>query len=121
MTWAQRSSKTDAEKNHVFLTISVPDVDPKTMKLDIQPTHLEFSGYSATKKVNYAVKLEFYAEIDPEQTKRHHTARDVELVLQKKELAEEFWPRLLKDKAKVHFLKTDFDKVSYKIHIYERD
>ena len=112
MTWAQRSSKTDAEKNHVFLTISVPDVDPKTMNLDIHSGSLDFSGYSETKKTNYAVKLEFYAEIDPEQTKRHHTQRDVELVLQKKELAEEFWPRLLKDKAKMHFLKTDFDKVS---------
>jgi hypothetical protein len=30
--------------------------------------------------------------------------------LRKKELKEEFWPRLLKDNKKVHFLKTDFDK-----------
>jgi hypothetical protein len=33
--------------------------------------------------------------------------------LQKKELAEEYWPRLLKDSKKVHFLKTDFDRVSF--------
>jgi hypothetical protein len=32
-------------------------------------------------------------------------------VLRKKELKEEFWPRLLKDNKKVHFLKTNFDKV----------
>ena len=31
-------------------------------------------------------------------------------MLRKKELGEEYWPRLLKDKAKMHFLKTDFDK-----------
>jgi hypothetical protein len=34
------------------------------------------------------------------------------MVLQKKDLNQEYWPRLLKDKAKVHFLKTNFDKVS---------
>ena len=33
------------------------------------------------------------------------------MVLRKKELKEEYWPRLLKDSKKMHFLKTDFDKV----------
>ena len=31
--------------------------------------------------------------------------------VRKKELKEEFWPRLLETKQRVHFLKTDFDKV----------
>jgi hypothetical protein len=57
------------------------------------------------------VKLEFYAEIDPSASKINHTPRDIEMVLQKKELDEKYWPRLLKDAAKVHFLKTNFDKV----------
>lgn len=30
--------------------------------------------------------------------------------LQKKELKDEYWPRLLKENKKLHFLKTDFDK-----------
>jgi hypothetical protein len=30
--------------------------------------------------------------------------------LRKKDLKEDYWPRLLKDAAKVQFLKTDFDK-----------
>ena len=89
----------------------MPDVDPKKIKLDVQPTHVDFSGYSETKKAQYAVKLDFYAEIDPAGTKIHHTQRDIEMVVQKKQLGEEYWPRLLKDKAKVHFLKTDFNKV----------
>jgi len=110
VTWAQRSSASDKEKNHVFLTISVPDVSKDKIKLDIQDSTLTFQGYSETKKATYAVKLEFYAEIDPSASKINHTPRDVEMVLVKKELTEEFWPRLLKDKAKVHFLKTDFDK-----------
>jgi hypothetical protein len=61
-------------------------------------------------KRDYAVKLDFFAEVDPAESKINHTAKNVELVLRKKELKEEFWPRLLKDSKKVHFLKTDFDK-----------
>ena len=112
MTWAQRSSSTEAEKNHIFLTIAVPDVDPKKISLDVQPTHIDFTGYSETKKANYRVHLDFYADIDPTGSKINHTPRDVEMVLQKKELQSEYWPRLLKEKVKVHFLKTDFNKVS---------
>ena len=55
--------------------------------------------------------LEFYGEIDVENSTTNHTSRDVEFVLRKKELKEEYWPRLLKESKKVHFLKTDFDKV----------
>lgn len=51
-------------------------------------------------------------QIVPEESKTNHTDRDLELVLRKKELKEEYWPRLLKEKGKVHFLRTDFDKVS---------
>jgi hypothetical protein len=76
---------------------------------------LSFQGYSDTKKATYAVELQFYAEIDPSASKINHTPRDIEMVLQKKELNEEYWPRLLKDKAKVHFLKTNFDKVESSI------
>ncbi len=32
-------------------------------------------------------------------------------MLRKKDKKEEYWPRLLKESKKVHFLKTDFDKV----------
>jgi CS domain len=126
--WAQRSSKTDAAKNYVHLTLSVPDVAEKDMKLDLQPTKLLFQGHSHTKNVDYKVDLEFFDEIDPKESKISHTDRDIEMVLRKKELKEEYWPRLLKDKAKVglcirgfgnamanrsaqaHFLKTNFDK-----------
>lgn len=76
-------------------------------------TKLSFKGTSTSKKVTYAVDLEFFAEIDPKESKIHHTGRDIELVLRKKELKEEYWPRLLKDNKKMHFLKTNFDKVSY--------
>ncbi|KAF3043463.1 hypothetical protein E8E12_008965 [Didymella heteroderae] len=110
VTWAQRSSADDPEKNYIFLTIVAADVPESDLKLDLQPTKLSFKGTSTSKKVTYAVDLEFFAEIDPKESKIQHSGRDVTLVLRKKELKEEFWPRLLKDKAKVHFLKTNFDK-----------
>ncbi|KAL2255516.1 hypothetical protein VTK26DRAFT_3204 [Humicola hyalothermophila] len=108
--WAQRSSNSDPEKNFIYLTISVPDVPTANLQLDLKPTGLSFKGHSDTLKKTYQVELEFYAEIDPAESKVHHTARDVEMKLRKKELNEAYWPRLLKDTKKMHFLKTDFDK-----------
>lgn len=108
--WAQRSSATDPEKNFVYLTISVPDVPASNLKLDLKPTGLTFTGHSDTLKKTYHLELEFYAEIDTAESKVNHTARDVEMKLRKKELNEAYWPRLLKESKKVHFLKTDFDK-----------
>ncbi|KAH8597878.1 HSP20-like chaperone [Bisporella sp. PMI_857] len=108
--WAQRSSATDSAKNFIYLTITVPDVQKSNLKLDIQKQSLSFSGHSDSLKRDYAVKLEFYAEIDPKDVKINHTMKNVQLVLTKTELKEEFWPRLLKEAKKAHFLKTDFDK-----------
>jgi len=108
--WAQRSNKTDAAKNFIYLTITVPDVQPSKLKLEIKSQSLRFAGHSDSLKRDYFLELEFYAEIDEAESKINHTAKNVELVLRKKELKEEFWPRLLKESKKVHFLKTDFDK-----------
>ncbi|OCT45088.1 Protein wos2 [Cladophialophora carrionii] len=108
--WAQRSSATEAEKNYVYLTISVPDVPPKALKLDLKPTGLTFTGTSETKKTTYHLEMEFFSEIDVENSKTHHTPANIQLILRKKEMKEEYWPRLLKDSAKVHYLRTDFDK-----------
>ena len=88
----------------------MPDVPQGKIKLDLTPTGLSFEGHSDTLKKTYHVELEFYAEIDPAESKINHTARDVEMKLRKKELGETYWPRLLKEAKKVHFLKTDFDK-----------
>ncbi|RDL37269.1 Hsp90-binding co-chaperone [Venustampulla echinocandica] len=108
--WAQRSSSSEPAKNFIYLTISVPDVQPANLKLKLTSTSLSFSGHSDSLKKDYQVDLEFYDEIDTDNSKTNHTAKNVEIVLRKKELKEEFWPRLLKDAKKVHFLKTDFDK-----------
>ncbi|KAH6656846.1 HSP20-like chaperone [Truncatella angustata] len=108
--WAQRSSSTDPEKNFIYLTITAPDVPKNSFKLDLKATTLKFEGHSDTLKRDFHLELEFYAEIDPENSKINHTSRNVELKLRKKELKEEYWPRLLKESKKLQFLKTDFDK-----------
>jgi len=108
--WAQRSSETEPEKNFIYLTINVPDVQPSNLKLQLKPQGLTFSGHSDSLKRTYQVELEFYAEIDEKETKIHHTAKNIEMILRKKEPKAEFWPRLLKENKKYHFLKTDFDK-----------
>lgn len=89
----------------------MPDCKPEDLKLDLKPTGVTFSGKSDSLKKSYHVELEFFAEIDVDNSKINHTSKNVELVLRKKEAKEEFWPRLLKDSKKVHYLKTDFDKV----------
>ncbi|KAF3384615.1 Protein wos2 [Penicillium rolfsii] len=108
-TWAQRSSDSDAERNYLYVNLKTPDVPKTEAKLSITPSNVSFTGTS-TKGVTYSVSLDLYAEIDPENSKVNHTDREVELVLRKKELKLEYWPRLLKESKKVHFLKTDFDK-----------
>lgn len=91
------------------------DVDAASLKLDLTSTGLTFTGYSNTKKADYHLAFKFFAEIDVENSKTHHSARDIEMVLRKKELKQEFWPRLLKDAKRMHFLKTNFDKVRQQI------
>ncbi|KAK7203306.1 HSP20-like chaperone [Myxozyma melibiosi] len=105
--WAQRSNASDPEKNLVYLTVNAADVP--TPKIELTPTKLSYAGTDASGK-NYAIEIEFFDEIDVENSKYHSTNRDSFFLLRKKEAREEFWPRLLKDKKKVHWLKTDFDK-----------
>ncbi|KAJ5312628.1 hypothetical protein N7508_003458 [Penicillium antarcticum] len=109
VTWAQRSSDSEPERNYLYVNIKTPDVPKADASLSITEKNVTFKGPSR-KGVTYSVSLDLFAEIDPENSKVNHTDRDVELVLRKKELKLEFWPRLLESKQKMHFLKTDFDK-----------
>jgi len=83
------------------------------LKLDLTSTGLTFTGTSESKKTTYHLEIAFYKEIDVASSKTHHTPANIQMILRKKDLEEEYWPRLLKDKAKVHYLRTDFDKVRF--------
>lgn len=109
--WAQRSSKVDAEKNYVHLTVNVPDIAQDSLKLDLQSDKVNFTGTCTTHgKETYHFELPLYAEINVAASSTHYTQHSVRLKLEKKELKEEFWPRLQKESQKLHWLKTDFDR-----------
>jgi len=108
--WAQRSSESDPTRNVIYLTITAPDVPKENYKMDLQTNKLKFTGKSKIKDVTYACDMDLFGDIDVDNSKINHTDKNIEMVLRKKEAKEEFWPRLLKEKAKVHWLKTDFDK-----------
>lgn len=91
----------------------------ETLKTDLTSTKLSFAAESKSKK--YAVDLEFYAEIDVDASKMHHSGRGVEMVLMKKEVKQEYWPRLVKEPKKLQFIKTDFDKVGFSVLREMRD
>lgn len=106
--WAQRSSQDDPSKNIIYLTINVSDIKPDTLKLDLTPSKLCFSGENKSNK--YAVELEFFEEIDEKESKEYTFGRGIEYILRKKNAKAEYWPRLLKESKKLQFVKTDFDK-----------
>ncbi|KAL9939598.1 hypothetical protein V8E36_001415 [Tilletia maclaganii] len=115
--WAQRSNESDPEKNLIMLTINAPNLPPPpATKLDLSATGLKFESEVAADKQkgiegkHYAFQLDFFDEIDVENSKQHQNAKQIYLVLRKAKAQEEFWPRLSKDKIKLHFVKTDFDK-----------
>lgn len=107
VTWAQRSSETEHEKNVVFLTVRTPDIVKPDISIDA--TKVSVSGADKHGK-RYELALNLYAEIEPENTKQRHTDFNLYFVLQKKEDKAEYWPRLSSEKGKLHNVRTDFDK-----------
>jgi hypothetical protein len=69
----------DPVVNHLPATkvLTVPDVFPSSLKHDLKPQGLTFSGHSDTLKKDYHLELEFYAEIDPAESTVNHTNNNV--------------------------------------------
>eukprot|EP00934_Nitzschia_sp_Nitz4_P006226 Nitzschia sp. Nitz4//scaffold17_size182527//55011//56084//NITZ4_001841-RA/size182527-processed-gene-0.47-mRNA-1//-1//CDS//3329539301//6216//frame0 len=87
--YAQRSDS-------LYLTIALQDVKDESIALT--DTGLKFSGKSQDK--DYEVDLEFFKPVDSEGSTYKVLPRSVQMhILKKDKEDEEFWPRLLKDKA----------------------
>lgn len=56
----------------------------------------------------FELSLELFGEV--EEVRRTLNGKSLALVLRKKELGAEYWPRLTKDKVKLQYIKTDFSK-----------
>ncbi|KAH7330715.1 HSP20-like chaperone [Rhizoctonia solani] len=111
--WAQRSSETDASKNIIYLTVNLPDLKEDTVKYELTSNKLSFKGTTGSpgeSPVDYAFDLELFGEVVPEESVKRLTTRHFVAVLRKKDLKLEYWPRLTKEKIRLQWLRTDFEK-----------
>eukprot|EP00158_Paraphelidium_tribonemae_P000625 Partr_v1_DN23007_c0_g1_i1_m27176 putative Prostaglandin E synthase 3 len=102
VSWAQRCDV-------IYLTLELADV--KNEQVHLSPTQLEFSGTCGQGEGSkeYALKLEFFKPVVPEESKQLKTGQNFTFVI-KKDVVESYWPRLLKEEGKQRWLKTDFAK-----------
>nr|ODN88723.1 hypothetical protein L203_02736 [Cryptococcus depauperatus CBS 7841] len=122
ISYAERSSASEPEKNIIFFTINAPDIQGEP-KLDIKPTEIIFAAKSGDiskgiPEKEFAFNLQLWGEIIPEETKKVTTSRAIVLVLRKKEAQAEYWPRLTKEKPNRNWIKTDFSKASGRSSFY---
>ncbi|XP_041366617.1 co-chaperone protein daf-41-like [Gigantopelta aegis] len=99
--WAQR-------KDRVLLTMILENCSNPV--IDMTENSLHFKGTGGTENQPHEVTMEFYAAICPETSKYFVGGREISFTLKKKNPDASFWPRLLKDQKKVHYIKTDFDR-----------
>lgn len=96
----------------IFLTVNV--TDPTELKIDLKEDSLNLetdSDYKGSKSTHYELHIDFFKPIDVENSKYFTSSGNhILFVLRKKEAQEEFWPRLTKEKLKLRYIKTDFDK-----------
>ncbi|KAI8383916.1 related to Co-chaperone protein SBA1 [Nakaseomyces glabratus] len=114
VAWAQRSSESDAEKNYLLITVSIPDCESPEVKIEAGSLDLEAQsrGHVGDEhKHTYKLHIDFYKDIVPEKS-LHKIANGQHYFLKlfKKDLELEYWPRLTKEKIKYSNIKTDFDK-----------
>ncbi|XP_064613803.1 uncharacterized protein LOC135477579 isoform X3 [Liolophura sinensis] len=98
--WAQR-------KDRVLLTFELSDVT--NPKIDITDSALIFRGNGGTEKKDYYVQIDFFKDVNPQESKQAVLPRKVYFEIKKKDVDQPFWPRLTKDSTKHHWLKTDFN------------
>ncbi|KAI6105175.1 HSP20-like chaperone [Pisolithus croceorrhizus] len=111
--WAQRSSALVDEKNIVYLTINLPNIDPSSLKFELTSTGISFEADTenlGTPAKHYAFSLDFYSEIVPDLSTKKLSDRSYFIILRKKEKNAEYWPRLTKEKVRNAFIKTDFSR-----------
>ncbi|XP_063613121.1 prostaglandin E synthase 3-like [Penaeus indicus] len=100
VTWAQR-------KNLIFLTICVEDC--KSPTINIEADKVYFKGTGGTERKDYEYTYNLYKDIDTDKSRSFVRDRNIELILVKKEEGP-YWPHLLKEKTKQHWLKVDFSR-----------
>ncbi|XP_058061392.1 uncharacterized protein CG16817 isoform X1 [Anopheles bellator] len=98
--WAQRSDV-------IFLTLNVECSEPV---YKFTENTMVFSGVGMPEGKKYELNVEFFNKINPEKVATKNIKRCIEFVIAKAEPEETYWPRLLKEKTKPHWLKVDFNR-----------
>eukprot|EP00761_Pharyngomonas_kirbyi_P011575 gb/GECH01011601.1/.p1 GENE.gb/GECH01011601.1/~~gb/GECH01011601.1/.p1 ORF type:complete len:168 (+),score=49.74 gb/GECH01011601.1/:1-504(+) len=99
MYWAQR-------EDAIYLTLDVPD--SSDVDIDLKPEKMHFKGVGGSERKQYECEIEFFDEINKEESKYRVGARNIFFHLAKKE--NKWWDRLLKQKGKNNFLHVDWNK-----------
>lgn len=71
---------------------------------------MSFTGVGKPEGKKYELNVEFFSKINPDKVASKNIKRCIEFVIAKAEPQETYWPRLLKDKTKPHWLKVDFNR-----------
>eukprot|EP00282_Hemiselmis_andersenii_P006268 CAMPEP_0114134458 /NCGR_PEP_ID=MMETSP0043_2-20121206/14177_1 /TAXON_ID=464988 /ORGANISM="Hemiselmis andersenii, Strain CCMP644" /LENGTH=233 /DNA_ID=CAMNT_0001228117 /DNA_START=3 /DNA_END=700 /DNA_ORIENTATION=+ len=93
--WAQRKDK-------IFLTINIPNLDPAKTKINVTPTNFSFTSDE------WSLVFDTFGEVNPDECKWTIGARDVTVLLVRKEEGE-YWDKLQKG-AKIQNMTVDWDK-----------
>lgn len=102
--WAQRADK-------LFLTIEMEYCTSPEIKLEKDKLYFKGKSDSIQQDADHSeheVTIEFFKPINVDDSKHSVRARGTEFVIIKDEAS--WWPRLLKDSTKQHWLKVDFPK-----------
>jgi hypothetical protein len=86
------------------------DPELSTLDLKVTETTLDIKAKSTTSEEEYDLHIDFYKDIDTSSVRQTITGSHIFFVLVKKDLDEEFWPRLTKEKVKYRNIRTDFDR-----------
>ncbi|KAL7009207.1 p23 chaperone protein wos2 [Cystobasidiomycetes sp. EMM_F5] len=89
-------------------TLEFPD-EGKRLVFKGKTRSYESAGHTEKTK-NYELDLELFDAVLGDKIRKSLTGKSLLLSLPKKELKTEYWPRLTKNKTKLQFVKTDFDK-----------
>ncbi|CAG4957670.1 unnamed protein product [Parnassius apollo] len=71
---------------------------------------LYFKGVNVRDNKVYEVSIPLHSDVIPEKSNFVNKGRCIEIVLQKENTSSRFWPSLLCDGKKPHYLKIDFNK-----------
>lgn len=102
--WAQRADK-------LFLTIELEDCKNPTIILEKDKLYFKGKSDSIQQDADHSeheVTIDFYKPINDKDSKHVVRARGTEFVIIKEESS--WWPRLLKNSTKQHWIKVDFPK-----------